>query len=75
MWGATPQNKDGMLVLKCHARVKWRGVGSVSYKSVLNVMKCVSVDTTLLPAAFLSACLTQLFKLLFNLHFCCNCGK
>lgn len=75
MWGATSRDKDGMLVLRCHVRVKWRGVGSVLYKSVLNVMKYVSIDTTSLPVAFLSAHLIQLFKLVFNLRFCCSCGE
>lgn len=64
-----------MWVLKCHAGAKWRGIESVSHESVLNVMKYSSVGITLLPAAVLSACLTQLLELVFNLQFYCNCGE
>lgn len=47
----------------------------MSHKLVLNVMKFLSVGTTLLPAAVLSAHLTQLFELVFNLESYCNCGE
>lgn len=64
-----------MRALKCRARAKWRGVGSVSRKSVLNVMKYLSFSTTLLPAAVLPDRLTQVFELVFNLQFYYNCGE